>query len=114
MWIGVETKPGQRNAAGCHPPKIVGPDRAREIVGYLQASYRVSELRACGAFPIKRPTQHYQSRRLDQAGLKMKIKELAATRVRYGCRRIHVLLRKEGWEINHKRKLAWPGHGFCA
>ncbi len=33
----------------------------------------------------------------------MRIKELAATRVRYGYRRIHVLLRREGWEINHKR-----------
>ncbi|WP_308813911.1 IS3 family transposase [Sphingomonas sp. GV3] len=83
--------------------KNVGPGRAREIVGYLQASYQVSERPACGAFPINRSTQRYQSRRLDQAGLKMRIKELAATRVRYGYRRIHVLLRREGWEINHKR-----------
>jgi transposase InsO family protein len=63
----------------------------------------VSERRACSAFPINRSTQRYQSRRFDQAGLKMKIRELAATRVRYGYRRIHVLLRREGWEINHKR-----------
>jgi putative transposase len=69
----------------------------------LQANYQVSERRACGAFPINRSTQRYQSRRLDQTGLKMRIKELAATRVRYGYRRIHVLLRHEGWEINHKR-----------
>ncbi|RSY89547.1 transposase [Sphingomonas koreensis] len=69
----------------------------------MQTSYQVSERRACGAFPINRSTQRYQSRRLDQAGLKMRIKELAATRVRYGYRRIHVLLRREGWEINHKR-----------
>ncbi|WP_294213359.1 IS3 family transposase [uncultured Sphingomonas sp.] len=48
-------------------------------------------------------TQRYQSRRLDQAGLKMRIKDLAATRVRYGYRRIHVLLRRQGWEISHKR-----------
>ena len=63
----------------------------------------MSERRACGAFPINRSTQRYQSGRLDQAGLKMKIKELAATRVRYGYRRIHFLLRREGREINHKR-----------
>jgi putative transposase len=63
----------------------------------------VSERRACGAFPINRSTQRYQSRRLDQAGRKMKIRELAATRVRYGYRRIHVLLRREGWETNHKQ-----------
>jgi len=33
----------------------------------------------------------------------MRIKEIAATRVRYGYKRIHVLLRREGWQINHKR-----------
>ncbi len=33
----------------------------------------------------------------------MRIKELAATRVRYGYKRIHVLLRREGWRVNHKR-----------
>lgn len=68
----------------------------------MQASYRLSERRACGAFPINRSTQRYQSRRLDQAGLKMRIEELAATRVHYGHRRIRVLLRREGWQINHK------------
>jgi putative transposase len=33
----------------------------------------------------------------------MRIKEIAAVRVRYGYKRIHVLLRREGWFINHKR-----------
>jgi len=33
----------------------------------------------------------------------MRLKELAATRVRYGYRRLHVLLRREGWQVNHKR-----------
>ena len=69
----------------------------------MQASYQVSERRAGGAFPINRSTQRYQSRRLDQASLEVKIKELAAIRVRYGFRRIHVLLRREGWEVSHKR-----------
>ena len=32
-----------------------------------------------------------------------RIKEICQTRVRYGYRRVHVLLRREGWEINHKR-----------
>lgn len=32
-----------------------------------------------------------------------RIKEIAETRVRYGYRRIHVLLRREGWDVNHKR-----------
>ena len=33
----------------------------------------------------------------------MRIKEIAAARIRYGYRRIHVLLKREGWKINHKR-----------
>jgi putative transposase len=35
--------------------------------------------------------------------LAKRIKEIAQTRVRYGYRRVHVLLRREGWEINAKR-----------
>ena len=33
----------------------------------------------------------------------MRLKDLAASRVRYGYRRLHVLLRREGWQVNHKR-----------
>jgi putative transposase len=33
----------------------------------------------------------------------MRIRDIAAARVRYGYRRVHVLLRREGWRINHKR-----------
>ncbi len=32
-----------------------------------------------------------------------RIKEICETRVRYGYRRVHVLLRREGWEINMKK-----------
>ncbi len=35
--------------------------------------------------------------------LTQRIKDIAATRVRYGYRRIHVMLRREGFVINHKR-----------
>ena len=52
---------------------------------------------------VHRSLCNYVSRADDQAYLRMRIKEIAATRVRYGYRRIHVLLRREGWEINHKR-----------
>ena len=33
----------------------------------------------------------------------MRLKELAATRVRYGYRRLHILLQREGWQVNAKR-----------
>jgi putative transposase len=46
---------------------------------------------------------HYKSRRADQAGVEARIKEICATRVRYGYRRVHVVLRREGWTINVKK-----------
>ncbi len=51
----------------------------------------------------QRSSYHYRPRGDDQADLKKRIKEIAETRVRYGYRRIHVLLRREGWNVNAKR-----------
>ena len=44
----------------------------------------------------------YKSKRGDQADLKHRIKGICETRVRYGYRRVHVLLRRDGW-VNAKR-----------
>jgi putative transposase len=50
-----------------------------------------------------RSSQRYRGRRDEQAALRMRMKELAAARVRYGYRRLHILLVREGWAINAKR-----------
>ena len=50
-----------------------------------------------------RSSYHYRSRRPSQAVLKKHIREIVETRVHYGYRRIHVLLRREGWRVNAKR-----------
>ena len=52
---------------------------------------------------MERSTYSYQSRRSDPAILKNRIKEICETRVRFGYRRVHVMLRREGWELNHKK-----------
>jgi len=51
----------------------------------------------------ERSSYHYKSRRPSQAFLRKRIREIAETRVRYGYRRIHALLRREGWVVNAKR-----------
>lgn len=51
----------------------------------------------------ERSSYHYRGSRAVQANLKKRIQEIAETRVRYGYRRIHVLLRREGWDVNGKR-----------
>jgi putative transposase len=56
----------------------------------------VSIPRACRAVPVDRSTYHYRSKRAGQTLLMKRIKEIAETRVRYGYRRIQVLLRREG------------------
>jgi len=48
-------------------------------------------------------TCHYKSRRREQAGIEARICDICETRVRYGYRRVHVLRRREGSEINMKR-----------
>ncbi len=75
----------------------------REAVGYLRSHYGVSERRACRVVGQPRSVQWYRSVRPPQDALKRRIKELAQSRVRYGYKRIHILLRREGWRINHKR-----------
>ena len=51
---------------------------------------------------LARSVYYYQSVKDDRA-LKQRICEIAAARVRYGYLRIHTLLRREGWHVNHKR-----------
>jgi len=56
-----------------------------------------------GALQFDTFTFHYKSPRTDQTAIERRIKEIAETRVRYGYNRVHVLLRREGWEINMKK-----------
>jgi len=52
---------------------------------------------------VDRALYVYKSKRGSQADIRQRIKEIAETRMRYGYRRIHVLLRRGGWLVNPKR-----------
>lgn len=52
---------------------------------------------------LRRSTWLYKAHRRDDSVLRKRIREIAETRVRYGCQRIFTLLRREGWRDNHKR-----------
>lgn len=75
----------------------------RELVRGMCSDWAVSSRTACGAIGFDRSTFHYQSRRTDQAAVAKRIREICETRVRYGYRRVHVLLDREGWGINVKK-----------
>jgi putative transposase len=66
-------------------------------------AYGVSERRSCQVLAFQRSTHRYQSVADEQAVLRIRLRELAAARVSYGYRRLHVLLQREGWQVNHKR-----------
>jgi putative transposase len=68
----------------------------------MQTHYEVSERRACAVGMCSRSLYRYESRRDPMADLRNRIREIAHTRVRYGYRRVHVLLEREGWSANHK------------
>lgn len=58
---------------------------------------------ACGAIGFDRSTFHYKSRRTDQAAIEKRIKDICETQVRYGYRRVHVLLDRELWGVKVKK-----------
>jgi putative transposase len=82
---------------------MVTPAARREAVAHLRVAYEVSERRACSTLDADRSSIRYCSRRPDDALVRARLRELAAVRRRFGYRRLHVLLRREGIVMNHKK-----------
>jgi putative transposase len=74
-------------------------------VGFSRERFGVSERRACGLVGIQRSTLRYRPRVREEAALAERLAELARERSRFGYRRLHALLRREGLAVNHKRVL---------
>ncbi|WP_156170644.1 IS3 family transposase [Croceicoccus naphthovorans] len=83
--------------------KVLTPAAKREAVAHLQACHGMSERRACRVIDADRKSVRYRSTRDDDAGLREKLRELANQRRRFGYRRLHILLRREGIMINRKK-----------
>ena len=82
---------------------MVTPAAEREAVGHLKTEHEMSERRACQVLQCCRMTVRYASVHPDDAVLRDRMKAIAHERRRFGYRRIHVLLRREGVVVNHKR-----------
>jgi len=61
--------------------------------------YGVSQGRACRVGRLNRGTYRYRSHKDPRTELRMRIREIAQARVRYGYRKIRVLLNREGWKV---------------
>ena len=75
---------------------MVGPAAKREAVAYLRAGHGLSERRACNVVGADRKMIRYRSVRPPETELRAKLRDLANARRRFGCRRLFVLLRREG------------------
>lgn len=82
---------------------MVSPQVKREAVTLLMSERDFGVTRACGLVGISRSLYRYRGRRDDCASLRARIAEIAAAKRRYGYRRVHVVLRREGWQVNRKR-----------
>jgi len=69
----------------------------------MRQAQGLSERRACELVGIPRSSYRYELRRPEPAGLRGRLQALAGERRRFGYRRLTVLLRREGWPVNHKR-----------
>jgi putative transposase len=80
----------------------VKPAELRPAVRYLETEWCMSERRACGLIDVERSTVRYEGHGRDDTPVRTRLRELAAEKRRYGYRRLHVLLRREGVRVNHK------------
>ncbi|MBY5495939.1 IS3 family transposase [Rhizobium leguminosarum] len=83
--------------------EVVTPAARRKAVAHLMDHHQMSERRACKAIGFCRMTIRYETSRGDDHGLRERMKALANERRRFGYRRLHVLLRREGHLVNHKK-----------
>jgi putative transposase len=81
----------------------VTPVAKRQVVAHVCTTHEVSERRACQALGVDRSTVRYRSRRSDDGAVRLRIRELALVRRRFGYRRLHFLLKREGLAMNQKR-----------
>jgi len=73
------------------------------LARWAQEAYRISERHAARLVQLAIGTLRYQSRKVFDEVLRRRLREIAGTHVRYGYRRLTVLLRREGWHVNAKR-----------
>jgi putative transposase len=85
---------------------MVTPDAKRDAVVHAMQEHGVSQRRACEALSVDRSSMRYRSVRPDDASIREAMKKVASERRRFGYRRIHVMLERQGIIMNLK-KLRW-------
>lgn len=82
---------------------MVSVPQRRKAVRHLMSHYQISEHRACALTGLSRTACRYQHSAAPQEALRQRIVEIARARIRYGYKRIHIMLKREGINVNKKR-----------
>ena len=82
---------------------MVTPAASREAVAHLVTAHEVSQRRACRTIKMQRSSLRYRSVRPDDTGLRLRLRELARERRRFGYRRLHQMLKREGIIVGLKK-----------
>ena len=83
--------------------KLLTPRARRMAVSWAIKDRHYSQRRACGLVGLAPKTYRYVSKRPDDSWLRQRLKELASERRRFGYRRLHLMLRREGIMLNWKK-----------
>jgi len=79
---------------------VVKPSPKRRVIDHLRATYRISERKACRLVYQQRSVYRYRSHRDPRTELRTRMREIAASRIRYGYRKIRVMLQREGFNVS--------------
>lgn len=82
---------------------MVSPQTKRMAMSELMAAHGLSQRKACRLLAFDRSVGRYKPKLNEDEGLKSKIISIAHKRKRFGYRRIHIMLKREGLKVNHKR-----------
>jgi putative transposase len=82
---------------------MVSPSQRRAVVAWARTAYHVRERRACRALAVHRAMIRYESMKPDDTPVRRRLHELAKDRPSFGAKRLHVMLRRDGLRINHKK-----------
>ena len=82
---------------------MVAPQARRACCRAVVQTHGYSERKACQLIGANRASIRYVSNKLDEGLLKERIISIAHEKRRYGYRRIHVLLKRKGITMNHKK-----------
>jgi putative transposase len=75
----------------------------RQMVADVMTTHELSQRRACGLIGITRRGFQRKPAEDRNRELRQRLRELAEQRRRWGCPKLYIILRREGWRANHKR-----------